>query len=86
MAGVTFDSQPTRILKAGVTVMLERTADELPAIQRLAPAVRIIFRSGGGGMRVLEPVEQVPHVWRRQMRADDSSDRHDIDGDRGIHG
>jgi hypothetical protein len=37
MAGVTFGSQPTRILKAGVTVMLERTADELPAIQRLWP-------------------------------------------------
>ncbi len=37
VAGVIFDSQPTRILKAGVTVMLERTSDELPAIQRLWP-------------------------------------------------
>ena len=32
-----FDSEPTRTLKAGVTVMLERTRDELPAIQQLWP-------------------------------------------------
>ena len=32
MAGVIFDSQPARTLKADVTVMLERTRDELPAI------------------------------------------------------
>lgn len=32
-----FDSQPTRTLKPGVTVMLERTRDELPAIQQLWP-------------------------------------------------
>jgi hypothetical protein len=32
-----FDSQPTRTLKADVTVMLERTRDELPAIQQLWP-------------------------------------------------
>lgn len=32
-----FDSQPTRILKSGVTVMFERTRDELPAIQQLWP-------------------------------------------------
>jgi len=27
-----FDTQPTRILKSGVTVMFERTRDEMPAI------------------------------------------------------
>ena len=32
-----FDSQPARALKAGVTAMLERTRDELPAIQQLWP-------------------------------------------------
>jgi len=37
VAGIMFDSRPTRTLKAGVTVMLERTRDELPAIQRLWP-------------------------------------------------
>jgi hypothetical protein len=37
VAGVTFDSQPTRTLKADVAVMLERTRDELPAIQQLWP-------------------------------------------------
>jgi hypothetical protein len=37
MAGVLFDSRPARTLKAGVTVMLERTGDELPAIQQLWP-------------------------------------------------
>jgi hypothetical protein len=37
VAGVIFDSQPTRTLKADVTVMLERTRDELPAIQQLWP-------------------------------------------------
>ena len=37
VAGVMFDSEPTRTLKAGVTVMLERTRDELPAIQQLWP-------------------------------------------------
>jgi hypothetical protein len=37
MAGVIFDSQPTRTLKADVAVMLERTRDELPAIQQLWP-------------------------------------------------
>lgn len=37
MAGVIFDSQPARIRKADVRVMLERTRDELPAIQQLWP-------------------------------------------------
>ena len=37
MAGAIFDSQPSRTLKAGMTVMLERTRDELPAIQQLWP-------------------------------------------------
>jgi hypothetical protein len=37
VAGVVFDSQPARTLKVGVTVMLERTRDELPAIQQLWP-------------------------------------------------
>jgi len=37
MAGVIFDSQPARILKADVRVMLERTRDELPAMQQLWP-------------------------------------------------
>ena len=37
MAGVIFDSQPARTLKAGMMVMLERTSDELPAIQQLWP-------------------------------------------------
>jgi hypothetical protein len=32
-----FDSRPARALKADVTVMLERTRDELPAIQELWP-------------------------------------------------
>jgi hypothetical protein len=35
--GVTFDSRPARALKADVTVMLQRTRDELPAIQQLWP-------------------------------------------------
>jgi hypothetical protein len=37
VAGVPFDSEPTRTLKAGLTVMLERTRDELPAIEQLWP-------------------------------------------------
>jgi hypothetical protein len=37
VAGVPFDSEPTRTLKASLTVMLERTRDELPAIQQLWP-------------------------------------------------
>jgi hypothetical protein len=37
MAGVIFDSRPARTLKADVVVMLERTRDELPAIQQLWP-------------------------------------------------
>jgi hypothetical protein len=37
MAGVIFDSKPARTLKVGVTVMLERTRDELSAIQQLWP-------------------------------------------------
>jgi len=37
MAGIIFDSQPARTLKADVTVMLKRTRDELPAIQQLWP-------------------------------------------------
>jgi hypothetical protein len=35
--GITFDSGPTRALKADVRVMLQRTRDELPAIQQLWP-------------------------------------------------
>jgi hypothetical protein len=34
---VAFDAPPARILKADVAVMLERTRDELPAIQHLWP-------------------------------------------------
>lgn len=37
VAGAIFDSQPAQTLKADMTVMLERTSDELPAIQRLWP-------------------------------------------------
>ena len=37
VAGDLFDSEPARTLKAGVPVMLERTRDELPAIQQLWP-------------------------------------------------
>ena len=37
MAGVIFDSQPTRTLKPDVAVLLERTREELPAIQQLWP-------------------------------------------------
>src|ERR1035438_2039322 len=36
-AGVIFDSQPARTPKAGMTVMLAPTRDELPAIQELWP-------------------------------------------------
>ncbi len=35
--GDIFNSRPVRALKADVTVMLERTRDELPAIQELWP-------------------------------------------------
>ena len=37
MAGLIFDSQPTRTLKPDMAVLLERTRDELPAIQQLWP-------------------------------------------------
>jgi hypothetical protein len=37
VADVLFDSGPARTLKAGLTVMLDRTRDELPAIQQLWP-------------------------------------------------
>ena len=37
VADVLFDSGPERTLKAGVTVMLDRARDELPAIQQLWP-------------------------------------------------
>ncbi len=38
MADPLLDSAPARTLKADVTVMLQRTRDELPAIQELAAA------------------------------------------------
>lgn len=37
VAADLFDSRPARTQKADVPVMLERTRDELPAIQRLWP-------------------------------------------------
>jgi hypothetical protein len=37
MEGGTFNSRPARALKADLTVMLERTRDELSAIQELWP-------------------------------------------------
>jgi hypothetical protein len=37
VAASPFDSRPGRTLKADVPVMLERTRDELPAIQQLWP-------------------------------------------------
>jgi hypothetical protein len=37
VAGEIFDAPPARVLKADVPVMLERTSDELTAIQQLWP-------------------------------------------------
>jgi hypothetical protein len=55
MAGVIFDSRPARTLKAGMTVMLERTRDELPAIQRLWP--RFEHLAGLRGRRMYAMVD-----------------------------
>jgi hypothetical protein len=55
MAGVIFDSQPTRTLKPDMAVMLERTRDELPAIQQLWP--RFEHLAGLRGRRMYAMVD-----------------------------
>lgn len=50
VADAIFDTRPARTLKAGVTVMLECTRDELPAIQQLWPRFEALVGLRGRGM------------------------------------
>ena len=57
MAGVIFDSRPARTLKADVVVMLERTRDELPAIQQLWPRFEDLVGLRGRRMYAMVDVQ-----------------------------
>ena len=64
-----FDSQPARALKADLAVMLERTRDELPAIQELWP--RFERRVGLPGRRMYAMISQGTYATCTPIKDDD---------------
>jgi hypothetical protein len=79
VAGVMFDSEPTRTLKAGVTVMLERTRDELPAIQQLWPRFENLVGPRGRRMYAMVDTRAGTYAACTPVRAGDDPARFGLD-------
>jgi hypothetical protein len=79
VAGVMFDSEPTRTLKAGVTVMLERTRDELPAIQQLWPRFENLVGLRGRRMYAMVDTRAGTYAACTPVRAGDDPARFGLD-------
>jgi hypothetical protein len=79
VAGVMFDSEPTRTLKAGVTVMLERTRDELPAIQQLWPRFESLVGPRGRRMYAMVDIRTGTYAACTPVRAGDDPARFGLD-------
>lgn len=79
VADVLFDSEPTRILKADVTVMLERTRDELPAIQQLWPRFERLVGLRGRRMYAMIDTRAGTYAACTPVRDDDEPARLGLD-------
>ncbi len=71
VADETFDSQPARRLKAGVAVMLERTSDEIKAIQQLWPRFENLVGLRGRRMYAMVDTAAASYAACTPIRADD---------------
>jgi len=71
MADPILDSAPARTLKADVTVMLERTRDELPAIQDLWPRFETLVGVRGRRMYAMVDTAAGTYAACTPIRADD---------------
>jgi len=79
VAGVPFDSEPTRTLQASMTVMLERTRDELPAIQQLWPRFERLVGLRGRRMYAMVDIRAGTYAACTPVRADDNPDSLGLD-------
>jgi hypothetical protein len=66
-----FDSEPVRVLTADVSVMLERTRDELPAIQQLWPRFERLVGLPGRRMYAMVDVPGGVYMTCTPIKADD---------------
>lgn len=71
MADPVLDSAPARTLKADVIVMLQRTRDELPAIQELWPRFETLVGLRGRRMFAMVDVAAGTYAACTPIRADD---------------
>src|SRR5258708_15524500 len=71
MADPILDSAPARTLKADVTVMLERTRDELPAIRDLWPRFETLVGVRGRRMYAMVDTAAGTYAACTPIRADD---------------
>ncbi|MGH3191704.1 MAG: hypothetical protein ACRDPY_29750 [Streptosporangiaceae bacterium] len=79
MAGVLFDSEPARTFKVGLTVMLERTRDELPAIQQLWPRFEGLVGLRGRRMYAMVDTRAETYAACTPLRKDDEPGRLGLD-------
>lgn len=79
VAGVLFDSGPARTLKVDMTVMLERTRDELPAIQRLWPRFERLVGLHGRQMYAMVDIRAGTYAACTPVRDGDEPDRLGLD-------
>jgi hypothetical protein len=66
-----FDAEPVRVLKADVAVMLERTRDELPAIQQLWPRFERLVGLSGRRMYAMVDEPAGAYLTCTPVKADD---------------
>jgi hypothetical protein len=79
VAGVIFDSQPTRTLKSDVAVMLERTRDERSAIQQLWPRFERLVGLRGRRMYAMVDVRAGTYTVCTPAREGDDPARFGLD-------
>ena len=79
MTDAVFDSQPTRTLKTGMSVMLERTRDELPAIQALWPRFERLVGLRGRRMYAMVDTRAETYAACTPVKDDDDPARLGLD-------
>lgn len=75
VAADLFDSRPARTIKADVPVMLDRTRDELPAIQRLWPRFEELVGLHGRKMYAMVDTQAGTYATCTPVRDGDDPDR-----------
>jgi hypothetical protein len=79
VAADLFDSRPARTMQADVPVMLDRTRDELPAIQRLWPRFEETVGLRGRKMYAMVDTQAGTYAACTPVRDDDDPDRLGLD-------